>query len=394
MKNPKLVRVTTIPISLKTLLKGQFNFMASRNFKIRLVSSPGEELRYFEEVENQQTCEILMPRSISLIQDFVALIKFFKYCVQELPQIVHSHTPKAGIVGMMGAWLARVPIRVHTVAGLPLMEATGFKRKLLLFVEKLTYRFATMVYPNSKGLYEFILENKLTKKEKLKIIANGSSNGIDTVHFAIDQVSDDAKSALKNKLNLKDSDFIYVFVGRLVGDKGINELIAAFEDIAKQVPHAKLLLVGPPEPDLDPLKEETIKRIANNSAIISVGFQNDVRPYFAIADALVFPSYREGFPNVVMQAGAMELPSIVTNINGCNEIIEDGKNGIIIPPKDVQALKNAMLRLMEDKELYSVLKSNARPMITSRYEQKVVWEALLAEYDRLLAQKGLSREVN
>src|SRR5690606_25459277 len=217
---------------------------------------------------------------------------------------------------------------------------------------------------------------------------NGNVNGINLQWFSKEQVSCEGLVNLKKKLNIQTSDFLFVFVGRLVGDKGINELVTAFDEIINHKPNAKLLLVGPQEPDLDPLKEETIKRIANNSAIISVGFQNDVRPYFAIADALVFPSYREGFPNVVMQAGAMELPSIVTDINGCNEIIEEGKNGLIIPPKNVDALLAAMEKIVMDQTLYSQLKQNARPMVTSRYEQPVVWNAILEEYNRLLKEKG------
>ncbi len=269
------------------------------------------------------------------------------------------------------------------------MEATGFKRKLLNLVERLTYACATKVYPNSQGLYEFILKEKFTSPNKLKVIANGSSNGIDTAYFSISAIEEQSAEQLKKDLRVTSGDFVFIFVGRLVGDKGINELITAFSKISRSadqqnIKTCKLLLVGPLETDLDPLLPETLNQIEKNPDIISVGFQQDVSPYFAIADALVFPSYREGFPNVVMQAGAMELPAIVTDINGCNEIIIHGKNGLIIPPKDSNALLNAMLQLIGDKSVYAQLKRNARPMITSRYEQQVVWDALLAEYNRLI----------
>src|SRR5690606_13135015 len=143
---------------------------------------------------------------------------------------------------------------------------------------------------------------------------------------------------------------------------------------------------GPLETELDPLSPETLKAIETNVNIISVGFQKDVRPYFAISDCLTFPSYREGFPNVVMQAGAMGLPSIVSNINGCNEIIEEGANGIIVPVKNTEALQQAMEKMITDKPFYEKLKTNARAMIKSRYEQKVVWNALLEEYSSLIAE--------
>ena len=222
---------------------------------------------------------------------------------------------------MLASKLAGVPIRMHTVAGLPLMESSGMKRSVLNIVEKLTYYCATNVYPNSKGLKEFIIKEKLTSKNKLKILGNGSSNGIDTTHFSPNQVSGIEKRQLRKELNITKNDFVFVFVGRLVSDKGINELVEAFTEMSKTHTNSKLLLVGPLETHLDPLLPNTLNEIKNNEAIIYAGFQTDVRPYFATSNALVFPSYREGFPNVVMQAGAMGLPSIVTDINGCNEII-------------------------------------------------------------------------
>ena len=307
---------------------------------------------------------------------------------KEKPQIVHTHTPKAGIIGMLAARLAGVPHRLHTVAGLPLMEATGIKRKILNFVEKLTYSSATRVYPNSKGLYDFILQNNFTQSNKLKIIGNGSSNGINTTFFSPEQVSETERVELREKLNIQPDDFVFVFVGRIVSDKGINELIKAFSQLQtaenNELTGIKLLLVGGLESDLDPLNPETLAEINQNKDIISVGFQQDVRPFFAISDALAFPSYREGFPNVVMQAGAMGLPSIVSDINGCNEIIVEGENGLIIPPKNVEKLKEKMLTLAKDKNLYTKLKKNSRRMIESRYEQSVVWNALLEEYEGLL----------
>ena len=406
----KLIRITTVPISLKTLLKGQHRFMSQNGFEVIGVSSQGPELLDVQQDEGIPVVALEMTRTISPLKDLKALWDFYRLCKKEKPIMVHSHTPKAGIVGMLGAKLAGVPIRLHTVAGLPLMEATGTKRKVLDFVEKVTYASATKVYPNSKGLYDFIVANRLTSPSKLKMIGMGSSNGIDTEFFSENKVSLEKQNELKNEYKIADSDFVFVFVGRLVGDKGINELVAAFKEletknqdsislvpssespvsnpkslVSSKVP--KLLLVGSLESDLDPLKEETLIEITANPNIISVGFQKDVRPFFAISDALVFPSYREGFPNVVMQAGAMGLPSIVSDINGCNEIIIEGENGSIVPVKDSDAVYKAMLRFMEDGPYYEKLKANARKRIQDRYEQQVVWDALLKEYNTLLKKQ-------
>lgn len=380
----KIVRITTVPISLKILLSQQIKFMA-QHFEMIGISSDHNEMKKISEEEGIETYTVEMTRKISPLADLKAVLNLYKILKKEKPDIVHTHTPKAGIVGMLAAYFAKVPLRLHTVAGLPLMEATGTKRKILNRVESLTYRFATHVYPNSFGLNDFIIQNNFTKPEKLKVIGNGSSNGISVKTFDPVLFSEDDKNQLRTDLKIADSDFVFIFVGRIVGDKGINEMIRAYDKIRNQ--HTKLLLVGPFEEDLDPLENETQQKIKSFEDIISVGFQKDVRPYFAISDALVFPSYREGFPNVVMQAGAMGLPSIVSDINGCNEIIIEGQNGMIVPAKNDAVLAEAMKNILTNKSRYEKMKANSRDMIVSRYEQSVVWNALLAEYNTLLSRK-------
>lgn len=378
-KKHKLIRITTVPISLKTLLKGQLKFMSS-TYEVIGISSSGNELNEVRSNEEVEVIVVEMTRKISPFKDLKSLYKLYTIFRKEKPYIVHSHTPKAGIVSMLAAKFAGVPHRLHTVAGLPLMEATGNKRKLLNFVEKLTYQCATNVYPNSKGLYDFILENKFVKKAKLKVLGNGSSNGINTNHFDTNLISSEQKQQLTETLKIKPTDFVFIFVGRLVADKGINELVKAFIKINKKNDNAKLILVGLFEEELDPLASSTLEAIENIPNIISVGFQQDVRIYFAISDCLVFPSYREGFPNVVMQAGAMGLSSIVSDINGCNEIIEEGINGEIVPVKDCDALYNSMERMINNPDWNTSLRKKSREMIVSRYDQAVIWNAILDEY--------------
>jgi glycosyltransferase involved in cell wall biosynthesis len=383
MEKQKLIRITTVPISLDKLLTGQLQFMSSY-YKVIAVSSEKDNLNKLGEKEKVDTFHVEMSRKITPVADLIAVFRLYLFLKREKPLIVHSHTPKAGIVGMLAAKLARVPHRLHTVAGLPLLEAQGAKRKLLDFVEKTTYACATRVYPNSMGLKNIIIDNKYCAIKKLKVIAQGSSNGINTSFFKADLFPIEQIQQLKTELVLTDEHFVFVFVGRLVKDKGINELIEAFETLSKTHSKARLLLVGDYEHDLDPLEDKTLETIKSNKAIISVGFQYDVRPYFAISNALVFPSYREGFPNVVMQAGAMELPCIVSDINGCNEIIEQGINGTIIPVKNTKAILDNMVSFIENKNYYNQLQANARKMILSRYDQQVVWEAILEEYSSLI----------
>jgi len=389
----KLIRITTVPISLDKLLEGQFAFM-KKYYEVIGVSSDGEILGHVAKKEGIKVIPIEMSRKITPFKDLKAVWQLYRFFKKEQPFIVHSHTPKAGIVGMLAAKLASVPNRLHTVAGMPLLEATGLKRKVLNVVEKLTYSCATKVYPNSYGLKEIILKYNFVKSSKVKVIGNGSSNGINTSYFNPKLFSQTQNERLRQQLGIDKKEFVFIFVGRLVGDKGLNELIAAFKKLQNtslltfypersRRAHFSLLLVGSLETDLDPLKKETLQEIECNPAIITVGYQQDVRPYFAISNTLVFPSYREGFPNVVMQAGAMGLPSIVTNINGCNEIIKDGYNGVLIPPKSVEALLKAMEMVLVNKDKIDEMSLVCRGYVEEKYEQKKVWEAILEEYRAL-----------
>jgi len=378
----KLIRITTIPISIEKLLENQLFFMKDY-YDVKAISSDKENLERVGKLQEVSVYPVEMTRKITPWQDLKALWKLYRYFRKEQPLIVHTHTPKAGTIGMIASKLAGVPHRLHTVAGLPLLETKGNKRKLLNLIEKTTYACASKIYPNSNGIKNIITQEGFCKSEKIKIIANGSTNGINTQIFNPEMVSNEDQVHLKKTLGIAPTDFVFIYVGRLTGDKGINELLLVFRKIAMEFKNTKLLLVGFFETNLDPLQKDTLSEIKNNAQVIHVPFQNDVRPYYAISDVLVFPSYREGFPNAILEAGAMGLPTIASDINGCNEIIEDQKNGILIPPKDKEALFTAMKKVMLDHSFRSHLKQNTRPMILSRFEQILVWEALLAEYKNL-----------
>lgn len=378
----KLIRITTVSMALTTLLNGQLRFM-DQYFDVLAVSSGGGTFDDVAKNEGVKTKALTMSRTITPFKDLISLYKLYKLFKKEKPFIVHTHTPKAGTLGMLAAKLAGVPNRFHTIAGLPLLVATGPKRMLLNTVEKITYACASKIYPNSFAMKDIIIKNKFTKESKLKVIEKGSTNGIDTNHFDPKLIDESSKIELKKKLKINSVDLVFVFVGRLVKDKGINELVSTFTKLNADYTQTKLVLVGPFEDHLNPLEPDTYESIKNHQSISWDGYQKDVRPYFAIADVLAFASYREGFPNVVMQAGAMGLASIVTDINGCNEIVENGKNGIIIPPKDEDALLTAMKFMINNPEDRANMANSARPKIVNNYQQKIVWNALLNEYQNL-----------
>lgn len=388
---PKLVRITTVPISMNILLKGQLAFM-NRHFDV--VGVTGKDEKHFKEAgerEGIRMVPIAMQRAISPVNDLVSLYKLYAFMRKEKPAIVHTHTPKAGLLGMAAAWLAGVPVRLHTVAGLPLVETSGFKRKLLSFIEKITYRMAHEVYPNSYGLEEIILKEKFCDKDKMRVIANGSSNGINTTHFSTDFIEGDKqeyREKFRADLGIMPGDVVFGFVGRLSSEKGIAELVHAFLKLQNQPggEKAKLLLVGPMEKDTGILSDDVIRSIEETPGILAVGRHDDIRPYLFTSDVFAFPSYREGFPNVVLQAGALGLPCIVSNINGSNEIIKHNVNGLIVPVKNTEQLFEAMGLLLNDKALREKLASKARETVVTQFENHIVWEAILAEYKKHLKQ--------
>lgn len=379
----KLVRITTVPLSLEKLLEDQAQYF-SQYYEVTLICSDKERLERLGKAQGVATHFIPLTRTISPLHDLRCLYQMYRFFKKEQPDIVHTHTPKAGIIGMLAAYMARVPVKMHTVAGLPLMEAKGFKRRLLMAVEKITYCCADWVHPNAQGLLSFIEENQMCSSSKIKILGKGSSNGIDTAFFDPIQMPKAETNTLKANLEIAPEDFVFSFVGRLVGDKGVNELVEAFVLLSEQYPNIKLLLVGPEEKALDPLNAETTKHISAHPSIISVGYQNDIRPYLAVSDCFVFPSYREGFPNVVLQASAMEVPSIVSNINGCNEIIKDQENGWWVPPKSVTPLVQKMEEALINSVKRKAFKKQLRPQIIAHYGRQHFWELLKKEYQSQL----------
>ncbi|MEM9679095.1 MAG: glycosyltransferase family 4 protein [Bacteroidota bacterium] len=374
------MRITTVPISLNLLLKGQLKFFKENGFKVYAASAAGREIRDIK--EREQIIHFIVPytRIISPIADLRALLLTFKLIKKLNPDIVHTHTPKAGLLGMIAAKLANVPHRLHTVAGMPLMEAKGVNRMILQFTEKITYRMATAVYPNSYNLKKWIESHLRPKNAKIKVIGQGSSNGIDTTFFRRTRLILEQAKDIRKKLKITNSTTVLVFVGRLVRDKGVNELVDVFDTLGEE---AHLILVGDFEDHREPLEETTKQRIFRYENIHHVGFQRDIRAYLCAGDIFVFPSYREGFPNVVLQACSMELPCLVTDINGCNEIIKNEFNGLFVTPKDTVSLERQLLRLIQDGQLRRKLSGQAR-LVALKYDQQEYWKALLAEYRSIL----------
>ena len=375
----KIIRATTIARSLEDFCKDILRDLSKR-YEVIGLSGPGPELDIVKEREGVRTIAVPMERHISLVKDLVSLFKLIKVFRREKPDLVHSMTPKAGLLCMMAGKLTGVPVRIHTFTGLVFPTSTGLKRRILMATDWLTCACATHIIPEGEGVKADLLNNGITKKP-IKVLGYGNVKGCDMDYFSRREEVIRAAEQIKDN-----SKFTYLFIGRVVKDKGINELIAAFKKLYSSHPNIRLVLVGPYEDDMDPISEESREAIDTNVDIIAVGKKTgvDLLAYYAASDCFVFPSYREGFPNTVIEAGAMGLPSIVTDINGAREIIIDGENGVIVPSKDAEAIHDAMLKMLEDKAERERMAGNARHLIETRYEQGFVRKCLYDFYNEIL----------
>lgn len=376
-----------------------------KKYEVIVLSSPGEGLDEVASKHGVRTITVPMKRHISLKHDLVSLCHLIRVFRKEKPTMVHSMTPKAGLLCMMAAWLTRVPVRVHTFTGLVFPTSMGLKRRILMATDWLTCACATHIIPEGEGVKNDLLNNGITKKA-LKVLGYGNVQGIDMEKFS--RRPEVQGIVTQKSLKSQKGKFTFLFVGRIVRDKGINELVAAFKRLYSEHPECRLVLVGRYEDNLDPISQETRADIEAYEDIMAVGPQygDDLLAWYAASDCFVMPSYREGFPNTVLEAGAMGLPSVVTDINGSREIIsstpdpspeESGAvchlpegqiqmrmNGIIVRPRDADALYVAMKKMIENQEEWERMAGNARGMITSRFEQGFVRKCLYNFYDEIL----------
>lgn len=322
--------------------------------------------------------EVPIARHISPWQDVKSLIRLWWVLRWEKPDIVHSMTPKAGLLGMAAAWLAGVKVRMHTFTGLIFPWRKGLLRRILWTTDTLTCAFATIVNPEGEGVRKQLAEARVTRKQ-MHIIANGNINGVDLTRFTPGA----GRKEMRTKLGFEPEYVVFTFVGRLVRDKGIPELVDSFVRLHAEHPAARLVLIGPEEPELDPLPEETRSIMKAHPAILCPGSQRNIPEWLAATDVYTLPSHREGFCNSLLEAGAMALPSITYDICGCNDSV-DAETGILVPPYEGAALYRAMLCLLGDPVLRSRLGLAARARMESRFDRRYVWQELRRFYARIL----------
>ncbi len=384
MQQKKLIRITTVPMALRYLLPGQLQFMRQNGFDVLMISADGPELKDVIASEGCAHTIVPMTRKITPVQDLKCLWQLVRIFRKERPDIVHTHTPKAGLLGMLAAKICGVQVRIHTVAGMPLMVEKGFKLKLLTFIEKLTYWAANHVWPNSGSLYNYIVAHKLTAAKKLHIISKGSTNGINLARFNAAVLGNEGIAAVKQQLHF-DSDNIYLLcIGRLVADKGIVELVHVFGRLQQNYPQLRLVLVGDFEEELDPLPQDVHRQIEENPAIIHISWTQQVEYFMHLAHYFVFPSHREGFPNVLLQAGAMQLPIICSRIAGNVDIVTHQQTGLIFEPADEASMQHQLEFAIGQPKEMKAMAAKLYTIVQADYKRENIWQNMLATYNSLL----------
>lgn len=385
---PKLIRITTAPLSLNVLLRGQMRYMNENGFEVIMVSSDGPELELVKRNEGCRHHIIPMTRKMTPFTDLRCLWLMYKFLKNEKPDIVHSHTPKAGLIAMMAARFAGVKIRVHTIAGLRFMTSKGMGRRILVAMEKLTATFATNVWPNSFSLLKYIKEHSLVESSKLEVIGTGSSNGIDLLRYSLSSLNTGKIQETKDLVKYDEKLIYFLSVGRLVHDKGIDELVHAFIALYQENDKLRLILVGAFEDEVDPVSDETKNILKMHPGIILTGWSNSVEYFMQFSFALVHPSHREGFPNVLLQAGAMSCPVICSAIQGNVDIVEHEKTGLLFEVKNQAELQRRLEQALANTAGLRSYAKALRSKIEQQYDQPVVHRHIYDRYHQLLGGRS------
>lgn len=382
VRRPTLVHVMTVAVSLR-FLGGQVRYMRSRGFDVHAITSSSEELTEFGRVEGATVHAVEMARSITPLRDLVAVWRLWRIFRRIRPEIVHSHTPKGGLLGTIAAWIARVPVRVYHIHGLPFMTQSGPRRRLLQWTERISCALATRVLAVSFSMRDEALRARITRASKIKVLLGGTGNGIDATRRF--RPADAARrAAARLELGIPERATVLGFVGRVVREKGIDELIQAWDALRSEFPDVHLVLVGPFE-DHDPVSASASERIRGDARVRWLGYVRDSAPLYDAIDVVVLPTYREGFPNVPLEAAAKELPVVATAVPGCTDAIRDGTTGLLVPPRDPVALTAAIRAYLVDPELRRLHGVAGRERVLREFRQEAVWAALEDEYGSLVA---------
>lgn len=380
----RLCVIVTVSITLYYLHRGLFAYLREHGFEVTGVSSHGPEHQTLAQ-QQVRTVAIPMSRSISPLRDLVSLVRLWWFLLWNRFDIVHVSTPKAGLIGMLAAWLSGHRRRVFTLRGRVYEDMTGLKRRLLASCDRIVCQLATCVIAICHEMGQAAVEEGICRADKIDVISSGSSNGIDTTRFQRNDVTACKGRELREKLGIAADSLVILAIGRLRADKGINELLEAFVEVAEWHPRVHLLLVGELE-QARPLAAQTLERIHQHPRVHHVPWLTDPVPAYAAADIVAFPSHREGFGNVAIEASAMELPVVASDVMGCRESTLADVTGLLVPVANAEALRKTIERLVEDPQLRMTLGQNGRRRVEAEFRNEIIWKGLLEKYRAILGQ--------
>lgn len=379
-----VVHVTTIPEALG-FLKGQVGYMRANGVEVAAVAAPGKYLDDFGREQGIEVHAVPMARRITPVEDTRALAAMVRTLHRLRPTIVHAHTPKGGLLGTLGALLAGVPVRIYHMRGLPLETARGSRRRLLWSTERVACATATHVLCVSHSLRQRAIDEGLCPAEKIEVLGGGSGQGVDAARFDPARLGAEARRATRARHGIPDDALVIGFLGRLSREKGLDELLHAFSGLAPRHPRLRLLVAGGEEPR-DAISAEAMRILREDRRVHWLGHDWDSPPLYAAMDVVALPSYREGFPNVPLEAAAMALPVVATRVTGCVDAVVDGTTGTLVPPRDSAALEAALERYLSDPELRRSHGRAGRERVLASFRREPLWEALLARYRELVGR--------
>lgn len=387
----RLVLIATSPLFLG-FLRGYVRMLKERGFDVYIICSPGELLQRFTHTEQVTGYGVQMPRRITPWQDMLALVHLCLILRRIRPHIVHAHTPKGGLLGTIASTVCRVPVRIYHIRGLPHLSATGFKRAILQWTERVSCTLAHKVLCVSHSIRQVVIEERICPAHKIEVPASGSGQGVDAEgRFNPARFTDEEKKALRERLGIPGDAIVVGYVGRLVRDKGITELAQAWNALREKHHNLHLLLVGDYEPQ-DPVPHEIKEQFRSDPRVHLTGWVSDASVYYPLMHLLVLPSYREGFPNTPLEASAMCLPVVATRIPGCVDAVVDGVTGTLVPPRDARALTEAIERYILQPDLRIQHGTAGRQRVLAEFRPEVIWQALYEQYHLLMKEKGILGE--
>ncbi len=383
----KVAHITTIDLSLRFLLLNQLQSLQTAGYQIVGVSASGPDVSVLE-AAGVRHISVPMTRRFSPLPDLLSLWRLYRVMRRERFTIVHTHNPKPGLLGQVAAWLAGTPIIVNTVHGFYFHDGMKpFWRRFYITVEKIAARCSDVILSQNSEDIAAAMTHHICPPEKIKYLGNG----IDIQRFNRACLSPELVAQTRLALGVPPDAPVVGFVGRLVAEKGILELLAAAQQVAARLPQTRFLIIGPLDTEkADALTPAIAADYGLTDACIFTGMRQDMPELYALMDVFVLPSHREGFPRSPMEASAMGVPCVVTDIRGCREVVKDGHNGYLTRLGDVDALAAAILRLLTDKNKARQMGEHGRQMANQQFDEQLIFTRVKAEYARLLQEKGFA----